>query len=732
MAEQVTEDKCKALYALLAKEELSDDEKKQISNTIQENPNILLHGDFAKCIKIPDLAFEYTNAEQFPALLEKNAHAMREMKQVLDNLKNLTVQDEDTVKPLRITHNGKQKTAAAYLLDNMLLDNGEIIGTQMAKNIHFLGTAKRQSLISESDSNFDETAGLYQSLYFGKTPYGANANARNASGQKVSDVMKPANDVRKMEEDTKPVSTEYEAEKAKEQVFMMHPDETKMTFTIDELRMRRYQGKTMTVEQSKMLQQAEEEPENEAKMEHTDVNPHLPEKKDHKNKFRDMDILQFLYEDCFLEGLSWCFDKLEDCADLALDRLIDNASHNRAVRAHEAEMSRKDSMKKFVAVEHAFGEAALSRREKARAQIMNRQKDFAAEIALLDVDYAHLSPEKEAEMKSRYGESFVEKQKARYQASPDARKAFVEFLKIAPQGFENLFKHAKQINEFAMQQVELEMRNEVMKHQKAWWKKGSTDFRTDDDLMAEYDSRCAKRRSELIEAVGILEKEVKMETEAAWLQIDPSDKKKQDTFVQEHVLTVIDKRINETTDRQEQSTLAKRKKQFEETYAKIPEEQRLGYVLYSVSSLKVDEFLTEQGNLTLRARALQDEDIKEGRYDINGYTPNSNTADTLRMAETRRKTVIAEGAKDKQLFPEIKEDVEATQGLYEAVFDSEKTKVNTVVSEKISCELDCCDARRHDTAERKKKVMEVVSKIKTKTTGFRDKVGNMFRREGRS
>ena len=95
---------------------------------------------------------------------------------------------------VHITHNGKNKTAARFLLDTPVLENGELIGTQLTKNIHFLGTAARDPSVPDTFKSellgdaFLQNEAFYKSLY-AENGYGANPNARNLSGQKVEKLM---------------------------------------------------------------------------------------------------------------------------------------------------------------------------------------------------------------------------------------------------------------------------------------------------------------------------------------------------------------------------------------------------------------------------------------------------------------------------------------------------------------------------------------------------------------
>ena len=140
--EKMSEAECKALYDLIVKKDLSDDEKAQIKNIVESNPQVLAQEEFTKNFKLTDLAFECQGTQNLPQLLEQNAKDIDLLNTALTNLKDC-----------HVTHNGINKTAARYLLDTPTLQNGELIGTQIVKNIHFLSVAKKDESVKTLDEN---------------------------------------------------------------------------------------------------------------------------------------------------------------------------------------------------------------------------------------------------------------------------------------------------------------------------------------------------------------------------------------------------------------------------------------------------------------------------------------------------------------------------------------------------------------------------------------------------
>ena len=182
IASKLSEAECKAFYELVTKKDLSDEEKAQIKTVMAKNPQILAQKEFTEHLKLTDFAFTCSKPEDLPAALEAHSKDIELLNQALANLKDYPV-----------VHKGKVKTAAACLLDMPVLKNGELVGTQLAKNIHFLGTASRDNTVPSElkekvKTASEQSTGFYKTLY-ASNGYNAYRNARNFSGQKVETLM---------------------------------------------------------------------------------------------------------------------------------------------------------------------------------------------------------------------------------------------------------------------------------------------------------------------------------------------------------------------------------------------------------------------------------------------------------------------------------------------------------------------------------------------------------------
>ena len=285
-------------------------------------------------------------------------------------------------------------------------------------------------------------------------------------------------------------------------------------------------------------------------------------------------------------------------------------------------------------------------------------------------------------------------------------------MDVAPNGYANTYKTANQINKLAARQIKIEMQYEVMKDQKAWQKKKSTEFRDDNDLMAEYDKRFSERYETLSEAVDVIQTDVKSALQAGWRSVDKTNVVQRQNFINENVFKVLDADIQAATDGKEKAAAEERKKRFEKAYKTLPDDKLLTCMIAFVSEAKTDAFLTEQAHLTAEAKTIQDNDIEKNQYDVNDLRPNKETAKVLEKAASRREEVLKEGANDKKLFPEAEKDMNYTKNLLEAAIDTDRTKVYTVISNtEIKVRSDSLTARRCEVEARKKKLAEFVKNM---------------------
>lgn len=745
VATKLSEAECKAFYNLITKKDLSDEEKAQIKTVMATHPQILAQKEFTENFKLTDFAFTCSKPEDLPSALEQHTKDIEIINQALANLKNF-----------QVMHKGKAKTAAACLLDMPILKNGELIGTQLAKNIHFLGTASRdESVPAELKEKIktaaDQSTDFYKTLYT-SNGYNAYRNARNFSGQKVESLMLECIAAREGSEKAnefaknmaKANGTAYAPEvrriniapdtieRVKTRAFMLHPAEDMIakgreellvepvkerdtmvigkpleSMTVEELNDYARRN-VLNVEQKQKIDKLKKE-KNEAGLEKRDLDPHRPEKKKHSDKFKEQDVIDYMYNEWFLAGLSWLFDKAEDLADAMLDKLIDTRNQNRARRALEAHETKGELAKETIKKIHTFEDGVNVRLKALEAKIAKDSAYFADErIALLKgIDYTKLSKEREDQLKVIFSPYLIDGLKE--QAKTRGPEAVAEFIEKCPQRRKNEFNDAQKIEKIAIMQVETEMIGEVMRSTGYWRKKFNSKFKTDEELLEDFDKRKEQRMNELSSSVAAIRADVHLTAEAALIRINPRDTTRMDAFIEENVLSYYNSKIASATSDKEKQTALKQREYFKATYASLSSpELRKEFIIDTIADNKVADFLQEQIELETNARRIQQQDREKGRYDAQDCQPQKETLEILDKANNSR------GYAQKNLttsFPESKAIYEGEKSLYEAVLTSDKEKTMEASQNLNNLQITRMEAQRRTPTKRKQLLEEFKRRI---------------------
>lgn len=287
---------------LLLKEKLSDEEKKRISSAIKADSKILTSEALTQALGGVNLAAEMNDPAKLSEALNKSSDFVKKTSQVLKNLDAMT--KEGLIGSVR--DNNKEKSPTAYLLDNARLSNGELVGTQMAKNLYVLNTATKSNEDPSFNANKDglmqqrdEQAALFKQMY-AKDGYGANSARANAAGQKVSDVMN-------MSVAQNSSHPNQKATELNNVVFMKNPV---ASMSIDDINSLIYQGRTLTADQMAVKQDADKQQI--ADLENQDGDKKKEKPQGGKTGFKEGDIMDYMYNEWFLAGCAWLMDKTEE------------------------------------------------------------------------------------------------------------------------------------------------------------------------------------------------------------------------------------------------------------------------------------------------------------------------------------------------------------------------------------------------------------------------------------
>ncbi len=625
-SEDVMKEKGNRLFELASKKELSDDEKKEISEHIAALPQALMSKSFMEHFKVPDMISLYQSGKSVQEILEQNAAAMETLSVVLENLKDVKLPDG--------------RTASKYILDNAWLANGELIGTQFAKNIHFLGTAytdeKTENLQSSElheaiDKSYDQTTAFYEKLY-GKEGYQANPKSHNVLGQKVEDVMHA------VREESKKTTYRCLAD-LKDQECMQAPrqefvvEKAREDMTIQGLKEAQYRG-TLTADQAAALKKMEEK---EADLENYNGDQKRPaDDGGKKEKFKDEDIIKYMYEEWFLAGMSWIFDKVEDGTKIILDKLLYGGyDYNQPVPLKAA--STEDG-KSFVEKVNAFNDSFKLKRSQIHSdyvggevngQHIEGRKEKVAKLGreLLEFCVAP-SPEKEDDLKQRYGEAFIDKIKEDYQKDPQSVAHFLTH------GSNSMLLMMETAEIFAQQTAHLEMLSEAMHDKSKWLDPKTGKFKGTSELEAERNAKAEKIREELIKSCLIVAEEERSSAQIRFSGLNTDEEK--DQFVQDEILN--------TAKPEDQEKLKAEYQHLKGDPAKLEQ-----WVCETIGAQRMVAYLDQQSKDLIAAERLIMEDMNQSNFDANGKKPRSDGRDILDKLRTERKQIQEAGAHDAEL-----------------------------------------------------------------------------------
>jgi len=703
------------LFGLLAKPDLTAEEKAKVSGVVIKTPHLLLEKEFMEKFKMPDLYGEYKSGGDINELIGDAVFANNKMRQVLDNLKEINPE-------------GLGKTAAAYMLDNAYLPNGELIGTQLVKNNHFLGTVKKDkdhkfyeddeknsNVRAVTDTFLTESCIFYKSLYENPDGYCADKASVNAANQNVDDLMRKCQETpdTKIEGlDTREFMRHSDIQAVEKKRDEMIVEQKRGSLTVDQIREKaNREGLVVGSDEWNKLK-ADEEKKKEAALENMhDPQPGKPEHQKGE-PFKEGDIIKYMYEEWFLKGMSWLFDKLDEGLENLVDRVVFSRYEAKARNKEEARMAKNEKQKALFEKVAFFDGEVLKRQGKLKNKTTSQVSKYEKSCAFL-LDYVkNPSEDKKTAIQASFSDpSFITVFEDSYKKDPEK---VTEFLKICPKKIKQVLKHQENLSHIAMSQVAIEMTDEVMRSTGAWCQ-GSGDLKKNADLMADYDKRVEKRQKDLFEAVSILSTDTRLRTEVEYSQLSDEAKGK---YVQDHVLKNYDRLIEQTSDEKMQKGLLEDKKHFEDLYygrteegAKLSLLARQEMIFERIADLKVQEFVMKQTELTFQAIQIQNAERAEGHYDVKGCHPEKrkledggpkkSTKELMAEAKDAREGALRFTRDDKQIFGEEFEGrVAEKMSLFEAAVEDNRPIMYTGMMSEVERKLALCKNEHEKQKER--------------------------------
>ena len=514
---QALKEASEKLFSTLNKEEMTENEKYNVRDIINKYPRILGWKDFDEKIELPDLMSQYKAGQPIDKILEESANSMSVTKQVLNNLQKI----KDTVGLPEV------ENPAGYAIDEGKSSNGETIGTQMAKNVTFLQSLSNDEKFSSEErekakryavSGYD----FLKDMYSKDGIYQANPQRRNLSGQKVADIVKD------VVEDRKSLQIEQKSEQA-----------PKKTLTVEELKDKAYQG-TLTVEQAEQLRKHEDN----KKVADMKSLPGDAKKTRHHSddKFKDEDVIKYMYENWFLGGMSATFNWVEDTILNTIDSAIELAAQRRAGRKENNKENNKNKTGGEIGKINEFREIANGAIQSLGARCQAKQQSYDAIFNELRNNLGKPNANWQYFDKD---DAFIK------QLEANSAKA-VEFINAASQELHNRTEIIESTGKLATLIASTHMIDEFMRDDKSW-KDSKGEYVSKDVLAQRLGEDTHKVQGNLFKAIAVISEDTRLLSEEEYGRIE-NPQVDLATFTQQNISKEINAFLKQVTDESKEAS----------------------------------------------------------------------------------------------------------------------------------------------------------------------------------
>ena len=491
MAENTgTEDKAGQLFELLSQEKLTDESKQKIAGILKEDTNVLTSPEFMEKFALKDM--NLCPKEDSAAYIESSANQLKLTSRVLENLNNMHSEGL-----IETTKNGK--TPVQHLIDESKMPNGETLGTQTVKNVMYLRAMQTDPAYPDKQAinnlEFD-TSFLLEQMYM-KDEYGANPNRRNASGQKVGELMKSHLDDKKhlkaltgQATDRQPLTVEQLKEKPYQK-----------TLSRDELKVAKYRG-TLTAEQAEQLKKLENQ-DKEADVKNQPGDWDRPQKRDSNDKFTDGDVVDYMYKEWFLGGASWICNGIENkvlgLIDNAANIFVESANRNRKLAAE----IKDENLKNSIGLLNEFDRVAEAVKKGKKDAYTNKSQNFASIFDDLAQNIDNPNPQ----WKHQHNPQLIQTLKA-----DPKRHEFINSGKAKLLSDISILQAADALSTTITQ---IEMKDEFMRNIGAW-KEDKKTLKNTEQLKEELERRSIERQKKMLKAISVISEDTRLMAEIAY------------------------------------------------------------------------------------------------------------------------------------------------------------------------------------------------------------------------
>lgn len=564
------------MFNVLNKEDMTENEKFTVRDTISKYPGIVSWRDFQEKIALPDLMTMHNQGVKPKELLEQSTQTLATTKRVLNNLQGI----KDTIGIPEL------ESPVGYAIDNGKLPNGETLGTQTIKNINFLQSLSQEKDLAEGEKSVlsahlnKEYKDFLQNMYNEDGIYQADREARNLQGQKVATL------VQDIVKDRKSLQVEK----------LPPAEKPRKTLTIDELKDKAYQG-TLTVEQAEQLRK------NDDKKKIADMASIPGDKKktkhDSNDKFKDEDVIKYMYEDWFLGGMSWVFNKIENVTLDTVDAAIELYAQRSGARREKKEKDRNDRLGQAHQQAGNFCNMAQGSVNDLSAACQGKVNAYQSIFEDLNNNLNNPNPQWQYFNKD---DEFVKK----LEADPAQAKEFVN--KALPE-LQNRTKIIEATGKLSIMICSAQMVDEFMGNDGAWKKKGK--YKPEEELKAELTTRAQALQKNIFHAISVISEDSRLLAEYEYDKLSGTKPDFND-FRQQYINKEVNKFLHELATCTKDLTARQQKdidaKNFEGIGVNIKRDYGIGVQLRNID--KVIDKTIKNGDI-YKSRAFDEENSEK-------------------------------------------------------------------------------------------------------------------------
>lgn len=550
--EQMTEEDIKkkreknaeAVYQALSKKTMTEADKTAVGAVLNEDPNFLLSPEFMAKIAPKDM--NRCPQEGYAEYIDVASKQLELTSTVLANLDAL--QKEGGIGSAK-----GGKTQVQYLLDEGKLPNGETMGTQTVKNIMYLRAMKKDEAYSDKDAvnSFHESSmNMLRDMYSTGGPYAANPNRRNVTGQKIGDLMNmhlgseknPERRVSTVADlKAKPYQTtltEADADKFKAKDTSkdrkeLNVESGRKALTIEQLLEKAYR-EGLTVEEAGQLKQVEK-PKKEADMVNEDGDKNTKKREPSSDKFKDEDIVKYMYEDWFLGGASMLFNKIEDRVLGIIDSACEIAASTKAKR-DEMKKEIKDAKIKNAVTQVGNLEDIYEAYNRGKHDVYGAKKDkYDDMFADLKENIGKQNPQ----WRYQFDPQFI----ASLNANPEQAKLFTE---VGPEAIKAQINILERLDKLSAMATRISMTDQYMRDEKAWLN-DKKEPKTNDEMKDELAAGTLAHQKKLQKAIAVISEDTRIMAEIAYAGIQNPTMSKEE-FIQSQVNKGVNDFLTEYTE----------------------------------------------------------------------------------------------------------------------------------------------------------------------------------------